>query len=352
MTENSYERLVEALDRLPNGFPRTPSRVEIRLLQKIFTSEEAALASQLSGSMEPAAEIAARIGLPTAEISKRLMAMVRRGLVWFDKQDRTLLFRLAPFIVGIYEGQLDRLDHELAHLVEAYMLEGGAAGIMGPQPALHRVLPAHKAMKTESVLPYDDVRALLLGAKTYHVRDCICRAQQDYVGRRCTFPLDVCLSFSNHERPPAPGDLTQEEALALLDRCEDLGLVHTVSNVMQGMSYICNCCGCCCGILRGITEWGIEHSVARASYVAVIAPSECQGCGICVQRCQVHAITLQDDVAVVDGARCIGCGLCVTGCPHEAARLERLPETESIQPPSDYAAWERERLQHRGLGAR
>jgi Na+-translocating ferredoxin:NAD+ oxidoreductase subunit B len=349
MTDPIYEHLVDALNALPNGFPRTPSRVELRLLAKIVTPEEAALASQLRGDFEPVAEIAARVGLPQQDVTKRLIALVRRGLVWLSKQEGTLCFRLAPFIVGIYEEQLDRLDHELAHLVEAYMLDGGAAGIMGPQPALHRVMPAHHAVKTEAILPYDDVRALILAAKTFHVRDCICRAQQDYVGRHCDFPLDVCLSFSSSERPAAPGDLTQQEALALLDRCEELGLVHTVSNVTQGMSYICNCCGCCCGILRGITEWGIEHSVARANYCAVIDPDDCQGCGVCVERCQVHAIALKNEVAVVDSARCIGCGLCVTGCPHHVAQLEPLPEAEQVQPPSDYATWERERLHNRGL---
>lgn len=349
MTDAIYEQLVDALNALPNGFPRTPSRVELRLLAKICSPEEAALASQLRGEFEPASEIAARVGESQQSVTKRLIALVRRGLAWIWKREGTLCFRLAPFIVGLYEEQLDRLDHELAHLVEAYMLDGGAAGIMGPQPALHRVMPARHAIKTESILPYEDVRALILAAKTFHVRDCICRAQQDYVGRRCKFPLDVCLSVSDYERPAAPGDVTQQEALALLDRCEELGLVHTVSNVMQGMSYVCNCCGCCCGILRGITEWGLEHSIARANYNAAIDADTCQGCGICVERCQVHAIAMQDDVAVVDAARCIGCGLCVTGCPHEAAHLERLPEAEIVEPPADYAAWERARLHDRGL---
>ncbi len=349
MDADVFARLANALDRLPNGFPRTASGVELAILRKLFSVEEAVLGAALSGAFEPAGEIAARVDQPPAVVTKRLLGMVRRGLAWFTKQEGALYFRLAPFIVGIYEESLDRVDHELAHLVEAYLLEGGAAGIMGPQPALHRVMPAHHAVKTESVLRCEDVRALLLAAKTFNVRDCICRTQQDHVGRRCSFPLDVCLNFSDRERPPIPGDISQAEALALLDRCEEIGLVHTVSNVMQGMSYVCNCCGCCCGILRGITEWGIDHSVARASYYAVVDQAECQGCGICEQRCQVHAIAMQDDVAVADHARCIGCGLCVTGCPHDAVHLQRLPEAEIVAPPADYAAWERARLHDRGL---
>jgi electron transport complex protein RnfB len=345
-----YEQLADALDRLPNGFPRTSSNIEILILKKIFSPEEASLANQLSGDMEAIDVIAERVGLSVKEVRKELMKMVKRGLVWFDKKAKKPRFRLAPFIVGIYEAQLESMDHELAHLVEKYMLdEGGAVGIMQPQPALHRVVPTQGTVKSEWILPYDDVRAILLAAKTFRVQDCICRVQQDHIGRRCDFPLKVCLTFSSVERPPKPEDISQEEALAILDQTEKIGLVHTVSNVMEGLSYICNCCGCCCAILRGITEWGIENSVAYANYYAVIDSEECLGCGTCIERCQIQAITEQDGVAVVDQARCIGCGLCVTGCPNDVVNLQRKPDAEIVHPLADYATWEHERLLNRGL---
>ena len=349
MMSDVYEQLAEALDRLPNGFPKTASRVEIQILKKIFSPEDAALAGQLGGSLESFDEIAKRIGLPAEETSKALFQLVRRGLVWFDKQDGKPRFRLAPFVVGIYEAQLELMDHELAHLVETYMTSGGAAGIMKPQPALHRVAPAQGTAKPEWILPYDDVRAILLSAKNYNVRNCICRAQQDHLGRECDFPLNMCLTFSHLERAPRPGDISQAEALALLDKSEEVGLVHTVSNVMEGLGYVCNCCGCCCAILRGITEWGIQDSVAYANYYAVIDTEICAGCGTCVDRCQVHAISENDGVSVVDRERCIGCGLCVSGCPNDIARLERKPEAEIVHPPVDYATWEHERRLNRGL---
>jgi NAD-dependent dihydropyrimidine dehydrogenase PreA subunit len=259
-------------------------------------------------------------------------------------------FRLAPFIVGIYESQLEKMDHELAHLVEDYLANGGAAGIMKPQPALHRVIPAQKAVKSEWILPYDDVRQILLSAKSFGLRDCICRVQQDHIGhRRCDFPLRTCLFFSPFERPPTPLDVSSKEALEFLDKAEEIGLVHTVSNVMKGVGYVCNCCGCCCGIIRGINDFGIENSVAQANYFAVIDPDECLGCGTCIERCQVHAISEKDGVSVVDRKRCIGCGLCATGCPNNVARLERKTDAEVVHPPVDFATWGRERLLNRGL---
>ncbi len=350
MSDIVYEQLADALDKLPNGFPRTPARIEIKILKKIFSPEEAALASRLGGSFEPVDALAHRSGLPLEQTRKQLLNLVRRGVLWLDTGNGRPRVRLAPFVVGIYEAQLELMDHELAHLVEDYLAHGGAEGIMKPQPALHRVLPASGAVKTEFVLPYDDVRAILLSSKTFKIRDCICRLQQDQLGsRKCDFPLEMCLSFSDTERPAAPGDLAREQALAILEKSEQVGLVHTVSNVMQGVGYVCNCCGCCCAILRSINDWGIEDSVAHANYFAVIDPVICASCGTCIDRCQVHAISEGDDASLVDRARCIGCGLCVTGCPNDAARLERKAEAERITPPVNFAAWEQARLHNRGL---
>lgn len=352
MSDDSYERLAEALDRLPNGFPKTDSGLEIRILKKICSPQEAALAGLLTGTPEPVKVIAARTGKPTGVVSRALFKLVRRGIVWLDKQDGEVRFRLAPFVVGIYEAQAELMDHELAHLVEDYLAGGGAQGIMKPQPALHRVVPAGGTVRSEAILPYDDVRALLLEERTFTVNECICRLQQEQLGEKCVYPTRVCLSFSGRERAPQPGDLTQAEALALLDMTEQVGLVHTVSNVTEGVGYVCNCCGCCCGILRGITDWGISESVAYANYYAVIEPEFCANCGTCIERCQVGAISEGDGFSVVDRSRCIGCGLCVTGCPNDVARLERKPEAETVHPPKDFAEWEHQRLRNRDLPIR
>jgi ferredoxin len=222
---------------------------------------------------------------------------------------------------------------------------------MKPQPALHRVMPTDGSVPSEWILPYDDVKEVMLSAKTFSVRDCICRLQQDELGRRCESPMSVCLSFSNAERSARPGDITREEAVGLLEQTEEAGLVHTVSNVMQGVGYICNCCGCCCGILRGITDFGIEDSVAYANYYAVIDADNCTACGTCIERCQVGAIVEEGGVSVVVREKCIGCGLCATGCPDQVPLLFRKSEEETVHPPADFAEWESARLRNRGLAA-
>jgi len=346
-----YERLAAGLNRLPNAFPRTRSNIEIALLKKIFLPEEANLAGRLTGTVEPVGAIAKRMGLSEQETASRLKAMMDRGLVRGDGEAG--MFRLAPFVVGIYESQLNRMDHELAHLFEEYFEQGGAE-IMRPQPAIHRVIPAQGSVKTEWILPYDRLRELMNSCNTFRVNDCICRKQQDLEKtRKCRFPLHNELIFYNAGKAAAgPSVLpyvSKEVALSVLNQTERIGLVHTVSNVAEGVYYVCNCCGCCCGILRGITEFGIEKSVAAANYFAVIDPGKCRGCNTCIRRCHMRAVSKKGKISAVDRTRCIGCGLCVTGCPAKVARLQKKAEKEIVAPPKDFAAWEHERLVNRGL---
>ncbi|MBL7168973.1 4Fe-4S binding protein [Candidatus Bathyarchaeota archaeon] len=349
MSDDVYGQLADALDKLPNGFPRTDSGIELEVLKRIFTLEEARIASILGREMESYEDISTRVGLELETAKETLSEMAQKNLLWSTDIDGTPHYRLAPWIVGIYEAQNKRMDHEFAHLVEEYFLEGGMEGLMQPLPSIHRVVPAQSAVKSEWILPYDDVKAIINSSKVFHESQCICRKQQDHIGRKCDFPSGLCLSFSSRERPPRPGDISKEEALAVLDKAEEIGLVHTVSNVMEGLTYVCNCCGCCCAILRGVTEFGVENSVAQANYYGVIIEGECIGCGACETRCHVNAVSIVDGLAIIEKERCIGCGLCVTGCPTGAAGLVLKPEDERMDPPADFSTWENERLRNRGL---
>lgn len=349
MNTDVYNRLSKALDLLPGGYPSTKSRIELQILKRIFPPEEALIASSMTGKNESIGTIAQRSGSPEGKVKEILRAMYRRGIIWGSKGDGELEFRLAPFVVGFYEAQYETMDHELSHLFELYWQEGGAEGIMRYDPALHRVVPVQTAVKTEVILPYDDVRNFIIQANSFEVIDCICKKQQELLGnRKCDYSLRVCMTFSTKARLNSSYSVTQKEALDLLDKTEEIGLVHTVSNVVNGVTYICNCCGCCCAILRGITEFGIENSVARANYYAVINDDDCNGCGVCEERCQVNACSV-DDLATIDLTMCIGCGLCVTICPTDAIQLQLRPDAEIIDPPINYDEWEKKRLRNRGI---
>jgi predicted transcriptional regulator len=99
LADDVYEQVAYALDLLPNGFPRTSSKVEIRVLKKIFSPEEARIAGQLSGSLESVGAIAKKIGLSVQEAQAKLIKMAKRGLVWYEDEKGKPSFRLAPFVV-------------------------------------------------------------------------------------------------------------------------------------------------------------------------------------------------------------------------------------------------------------
>ena len=344
MIDQAYEDLAGVLDRLPGGFPRTETRVEIAILQRLFEPEEAGLAAHLAAETEIVEAIAGRAGLDAKVAKSMLKAMYKKGLIEavFDKTGvkPAWKFSLMPLVVGFYEEQWETMDHDLAHLFEHYWTEGGAAGIMKYSPALHRVVPAQDAVKREYILPYDEIVPLIERSEYFELRDCVCRKQQELLDKRkCDFPLDMCMIFIPIKRPLGPHSITKEQALDVLRRAEKVGLVHTVANVAKGVYYVCNCCGCCCGILRGITEFGIESSVAKANYLAIVDPGVCTGCGLCAGRCQVNAITLANGVAVADESLCIGCGLCRTTCESGAMHMERKPDASIIAPPTDRREW-------------
>ena len=116
-----------------------------------------------------------------------------------------------------------------------------------------------------------------------------------------------------------------------------------------GLNYICHCCGCCCGILRGITEWGIENTMACANYEAIVNNDDCAGCELCIDRCQVSAITMIDGVATINREKCFRCGLCVTTRTSEVIKMILRPEEEQTTPPENFGEWEKQRLKNRSM---
>jgi electron transport complex protein RnfB len=352
MNENAYRLLAQRLDALPNGFPPTTSGAELRLLAKLFTREEAALASELRLTLETPTEIAKRIGGDGAAIGASLKAMTKRGLIKAGRAPGGLGFGLMPFIVGFYEMQNSTMDAELARLFEDYYREA-FAGIAAVQPSVHRVIPVNRTVKMDmEVRPYESAGEIVSACQAWGVLDCICRKQKALIGEACGHPLDVCLAMSGtpgaFDQVPGMRALTQDEAMATLLRAAEAGLVHTVTNSQEGVWYICNCCTCSCGVLRGIAELGMANVVARSAFVNQVDETACQACGLCVDECQFGALSLEE-VVRVDRIRCVGCGVCVLVCPEEALGLVRRPEAEVLPPPVTASDWQAERAAARGL---
>jgi len=349
---NPYKRLAERLDTLPNGFPPSDDGSELKLLAKLFTLEEADLASQLRIILESSTQIAERLGLEHTSTRQMLKSMARRGLIRTGKMDDGLGYGLLPFVVGIYENQLGIIDEELARLFEEYY-QNSFPIVLSIQPSIHRVVPIGESIKMNmQVAPYESAAGIIENAQSWGVQDCICRIQTRLIGKPCKHPVDMCMvmspvrdAFANsNEIKP----LTKDEAYATLHRADQAGLVHSVSNNQRGDWYICNCCTCSCGILRGMAELGIANVVASSAFINTVDEILCNACGLCVESCQFDALTVEM-VASVNGTRCVGCGVCVDTCPDHALILVRRPEEEVKPVPVNLLDWGMQRVKDRGI---
>ena len=151
------------------------------------------------------------------------------------------------------------------------------------------------------------------------------------VGESCGKPLETCLSFGSaadfYQRNGLGRPIDQEEALHILELANEAGLVLQPGN-SQKASFICCCCGDCCGVLRNLKKHPQPASVLASAFFAQVNEELCTFCGLCEVRCQMDALDLEAYVPEVNLDRCIGCGLCVSTCPTGALTLARKSEGE------------------------
>jgi electron transport complex protein RnfB len=348
-----YRLLAKRLDALPNGFPPTPDGAELRLLAKLFTPEEAALAIHLSAELQTPVQIAAGLGSeadPSA-VGKTLKSMARKGLIEAGRISEGIGYQLLPFVVGIYEMQIGSIDAELAQLFEDYYTQafGQALRI---QPAFHRVIPIQESVRVDmEVHPFESAAEIVERAAAWGVLDCICRTQKALIGQVCEHPIDICMAMGPREgmfdSNPTIHALTRQQAHDTLQRAASAGLVHSVSNSQEGVWYICNCCTCSCGILRGIAKLGIANAMARSPFVNRVDVDRCIVCEVCLSYCQFGALELANGHTKVTEMRCFGCGVCVPSCPEGALSLVRRPESEILPIPADHTEWANRRMKAR-----
>jgi electron transport complex protein RnfB len=340
-----YRDLQTHLDKLPIGFPSTKSGVEIRILKHLFTPDEAELACHLSMIPEPLNRIYDRFDkrkIAVDELERALDRMMAKGSIMGTKTANRKLYGLMPFAVGMYESQVDRLTKEFARDAKLY-IEGefGDEMYRTKIPQL-RTVPVRKSIAVPekfSVSNYDDIRNIIenVGGQIA-VINCICRQTRKVIGETCakTDLLETCIVFrGTADAVTGAGigrSINKDEALAILDKAQEAGLVLQPENT-QHPSYVCCCCGDCCGILTTVKRFPHPAELYATNYYAEIDPESCTGCETCVPQCQLDAITIRNAVAIVNLDRCIGCGNCVAVCEFDASQL-RKKEAETV-PPKD-----------------
>jgi Pyruvate/2-oxoacid:ferredoxin oxidoreductase delta subunit len=106
----------------------------------------------------------------------------------------------------------------------------------------------------------------------------------------------------------------------IVKKADESGLVHAGANAKH-LSNICNCCPCCCASMKGIVAKDHDRQkFMNALFEAVVDEDQCTACEICLERCPVDAISVED-TALVDRDKCLGCGLCAGDCSMEAIAM-------------------------------
>ncbi len=341
MKEEVYEKLRQHLHHLPLGAPKTQEGVEIKILKKLFTEEEAEVATKLVPNLETVEEIAQRTEMERGKLSVTLEKMSQKGLIFRVGEKGERKFCLVPFVPGVYEFQLGRIDKEFAELFEDYYALSLGQELFGAKTPWMRVISVEKQIPYQlEVFPYERVSHFIQTSPTIALADCLCRKSMKLLGKGCDAPIDsICMLFTPWAEFYIENGLgkkaNKEEAFAALDRAEEAGLVHCSVNVRSGNFAICNCCGCCCAILRGVTQLKNPRALVKSNFTLDIDIDSCNGCETCIERCHMGAIQVKNEVAVLDLERCIGCGVCISICPTEALSLRRRDEREIVPPPKD-----------------
>jgi ferredoxin len=265
--------------------------------------------------------------------------MAKRGLLFRVRKGESVKYGAVPFMHGLIEFYIKRFDREMGDLLEQYLDQRFNQAIAGVGGLFLRTIPVEKSIVPEHhVAAFDDAVAIIKKNDTIVVAECICRKKHKIIGKGCDKPIETCFMFGSMARFYIENNLGRrvdvEEAVGILRKAQDAGLV-TQPATAQNPGGMCNCCGDCCAVLGAAKKFPKPAELVFSNYQSSINGENCTGCEICLERCQMDAITMdKDSVAQVDLNRCIGCGLCVTTCPSEAICLIPKPDARRRIPPA------------------
>lgn len=343
--EEILSQLRERLDKNPIGLPEHSSVYEV--LSILFTEKEAKIGAKFPLGVVPIEDIENATGTDKDELHQILKGMMQKGLVVSTKKGGQVRYLLSPAFIGFFEFTFMRTSDSLpmkrlAELMDTYMnTPDFVHEFFSPGTSRTRaftysdVLPKVKS----EILSFQEASEYIKKAGKGSLTKCYCRHEAWHLGKNCSAPIDdICMTLGDASDFVVEQGFARrasvDELLDTLKKAEDLGLVHTGDNVLEQTTFLCNCCGCCCGLLRGITQHHVKHAVTTTNFIAQPTLDECNGCGECERRCQIHAIRMEGDYPVVDEEFCLGCGVCAHFCPNGAMKL--VERQKKVIPPKTY----------------
>ena len=311
------------------------SQILPKIWKTLCSEQEAAIVNALPAD---AAELAGRFNMNEEEMQQILDELYHRGAVFDYARDGKTLYRMPRHVVQFHDSSIlwDEAPEEMMDLWEEFgeteyvqLLELVTQIKM---PSFMRVIPIHETIESEKqVLSFEDAAQILQDAKTIAVTTCVCRK----LLKRCDAPLEVCLQINKGAdytiKRKTGRKIDLGEAMEILKRSEEAGLVHMTENTRGRNNVICNCCSCCCEMLRFAADTKTKGVLAPSRYLAQVSEQECTGCGLCEDICPVEAVILgSEGTARVVQDSCIGCGLCASACPPGAISLGDIRKEDFI----------------------
>ncbi len=334
--EDVYRKLAREIDKMPVPFTETASGVELNILKHLFTPEEAEVALNLNIMPETLDRIHKRtkkngIDLTEKALEEVLDNLVTKGAIMGGRtRKKGKVYSLAQLAVGMFEYQINRLTPGFVEDFEQYVKEQFHKDMTGAKTLQMRTIPISRSVTPDlHVEPYNDIKAYVRELKTdISVANCVCRQSTEVTGSTCRHSdiMETCMQFGTAARfvigNGSGRRVSNEEALAILDRAEEAGFVLQPQNA-QAPTFLCCCCKDCCHALKIMKMHPRPAELLISSYYTTVDTSLCTGCALCVDRCAMEAISMVDDVAALNLGRCIGCGVCTATCPAEALRLHK-----------------------------
>jgi ferredoxin len=347
---SGYRKLVQRLNKGPQGAP--PSELLFQILKILMSEKEAALVALVPFKPFTVKTAARAWKMDPAEAQKALDELASRALLIDIEGRRNRYYVLPPPMAGFFEFSLMRLRGDvdqklLAQLYYQYITveeDFIKALFTRGETQLGRTFVNEEVLSNENalhVLDYERASEVVKTASHRGVGLCYCRHKMEHAGHACDAPLDICMTFNT-----TAGSLIRHgyaravdvaEGLALLQEARDRNLVQFGENIRTGVSFICNCCGCCCEAMIAQRRFGLLNPVHTTNFLPVVDRGTCTGCGECAAVCPVEAMTLvsandplhpRKKTAKVDETICLGCGVCVRVCKPKslslASRKERV----------------------------
>ena len=347
-SRSGYQKFVQRLNRFPQGAP--PSEALFKILKILVTEEEAGYLAMLP--IKPfTAEKAARCwSLPETQARKILDTLAGKAILLDVASGDKTYYALPPPMAGFFEFSMMRIRDDvdqkvLGELFYQYLNTEEdfiKALFSNGDTQLGRTFVQEAVLSNENalhVLDYERASHVIRTAKAIGVGVCYCRHKMEHVGKNCGAPMDICMTFGNTAdaliRHGFAKTIGADACMDLLAQAYEHNLVQFGENVRQSVSFICNCCGCCCEAMIAARKFGVMQPVHTTNFLPVVDRRNCNGCQKCVRVCPVEAmsaVSANDPnqpnkmTVKIDESLCLGCGVCVRACSAKALSLTSRPE--------------------------